>query len=484
MFGSRLNWPFLKKEVASTSALDFENPEPADPCLTPPCPSATANSPFFQQLPAEIRQQILLEAFGHNAIHLHAELEYAEEHFRPPPAAPKRPKSRCECSNTTPPDSNQYLEKPPKGADRTYWKEFVYHNEIKQSTWQVDKGYPTPSEFATNPKFCPHHILRPKERWRIVLGSENTGTPTAGITRTTKQTDHTRPTRWHYSTSFCHRLLSLHHLPQYTNQSSLSSRISPWDDHCLYQPFDPDLTDTNTHQHTPQTCLLGILGFMLSCKQAYLETSPVLYQQNLFHISSDLMFRRLPYILPPKKLCSITTVELIWDLYSSKINDLFCSKHGRKRELASFDQRLDGLAVMMDQLATRMPGLRNVWLCLQSNLLPDRRTSLEVEKVLRVIDKGILGLPHVENARVAFSDIFYHALEALPPTEIPDMCVRRGTMPWMRWWRDLSGGVGKELELEPGRRDRTLSCQNLRKGYWIMCGKGETECYYRANCGL
>ncbi|KAK4200770.1 hypothetical protein QBC40DRAFT_264771 [Triangularia verruculosa] len=482
MSTSRIRWPFSKKKTNSIPCGDLQNHEPASPSLTPPSPQATANSPFFQRFPAEIREQILIEAFGKNAIHLHAELEYAEENFRLPPPTPRQPRSRCNCSSRTPLDQEQN-DRNATAKDETYRKELVYHDTIKEYMSQVG-GYPTVEDLAANPKFCPYHIIQPKERWRIVPGSENSGMPSAGIIQTTRKSDgpgRPRPTRWRYSSSICHELVELFDNPHYSDQSSLSSRLRPWYEMCLYNGFAPDIANGFPHNHTRQKCLIGIVGFLMSCKQAYLEALPVLYERNLFHLSSDLMLRRLPYILPTQRLESIATVELVWDLYPRKLNNVYCEKHERTRQLTSFEERLEGLRVMMQQLASRMPGLRNVWLCLQSNVLPDKIAKEErvdaVGRVLTTIDQGILQLTKLENARVAFPDSFFGDYGASSSTDMPKKCICRGTRGGYMWWRDLSG---REMIWEESDWEQ----KSLGKGYWIMPGKCDVKFYYHSNCGM
>ncbi|KAK4172636.1 hypothetical protein QBC36DRAFT_314629 [Triangularia setosa] len=267
-----------------------------------------------------------------------------------------------------------------------------------------------PKILDANPKSCLYHIIQPKERWRIVPDSENSGMSAAGIIHTTRQSDGTDQyhlTRSRFSASICHQCMAISHRPPYNDQSSFSSCLSPWDDGCLYNGFSPDMNNDFPDDHIQQRCLIAAMGFLLSCKQGYFEACRVLYERNLFHISGDLMFRRLPYILPRQRLESITMVELVWDLYLRRMESVYCEKHRRMCQVTTFEDRLKGLGVMMDKLARRMPGMRKMWLCLQSNILPfhleEQEERLEViEKVLTMIYRGLSGLPRLENARVAF----------------------------------------------------------------------------------
>ncbi|KAK0667278.1 hypothetical protein QBC41DRAFT_396310 [Cercophora samala] len=484
MFDTGIRWPFSRKKPKSIAQVDLQAHEPLSPCLASPSPLATAKSPFFQWFPAEIREQILIEAFGKNAIHIHAELEYAEEDFRPPSPPPRKSRSRCNCSN---PNPYQNHEDFPKNANEAYWRELTYHHDTNIPFYAVGEA----KSLAPNPQFSHLHIIQPKPRWRVIPNSEDTGFPSAGIAHPTSQPtgpNQPRPTRWRFSSSICHRWLAISHRPPYSDQSSFSGRLFPWDDVCLHDGFmyAGDIPDTS--YHTQQKCLIGATGFMLSCKQGYFEASRVLYERNLFHISSDLMLRRLPYILTRQRLESITTVELTWDLYPSR-DYIYCSKHSIARQVSTFDDRLQGLGVMMDELAGRLPGLRKMWLCLQSNILPKELSHQEpnarleaVEKVLKVIDSGIMRLSRLEDPRIAFSDSFFGEYGALSTTEMPKGCIARQTKFVQRWWRDLSDE--NVMWEEPDWRATAISWESLGRGYWIMPGKSEAGGYYRSNCGM
>ncbi|OAA74888.1 hypothetical protein LEL_06876 [Akanthomyces lecanii RCEF 1005] len=50
-------------------------PSPAPATVAAPVPSATSQSALFERLPAEIRQRILIEAFGDQLVHMHLSLE-------------------------------------------------------------------------------------------------------------------------------------------------------------------------------------------------------------------------------------------------------------------------------------------------------------------------------------------------------------------------------------------------------------------------
>ncbi|CAH0025420.1 unnamed protein product [Clonostachys rhizophaga] len=63
----------------------------------------------------------------------------------------------------------------------------------------------------------------------------------------------------------------------------------------------------------PAKCQVGALGWLLSCRQAYMEGMEVLYKTNTIQISSEVLLRGLHEVLTPTVLSSITSLELVWN---------------------------------------------------------------------------------------------------------------------------------------------------------------------------
>ncbi|KAK7214165.1 hypothetical protein V2G26_021343 [Clonostachys chloroleuca] len=78
----------------------------------------------------------------------------------------------------------------------------------------------------------------------------------------------------------------------------------------------------------PEKCHIGIMGWLLTCKQAYLEGLHVLYSTNTIQISSMQLHRSLPDILSPTVISNMTSLELVWDLAALSFDDGFVSKKG------------------------------------------------------------------------------------------------------------------------------------------------------------
>ncbi|KAK7425754.1 hypothetical protein QQZ08_007729 [Neonectria magnoliae] len=63
----------------------------------------------------------------------------------------------------------------------------------------------------------------------------------------------------------------------------------------------------------PSQYFIGIMGWLLSCRQAYIEGIDVLYSRNTIHMASKEMIMNLPRLLVPQRLEAITSVEILWD---------------------------------------------------------------------------------------------------------------------------------------------------------------------------
>jgi hypothetical protein len=59
---------------------------------------------------------------------------------------------------------------------------------------------------------------------------------------------------------------------------------------------------------------VGAMGWLLTCRQAYVEGIDVLYGTNTMHINGAAIVNQLPKFLVPARLATIRAVELVWSL--------------------------------------------------------------------------------------------------------------------------------------------------------------------------
>ena len=88
---------------------------------------------------------------------------------------------------------------------------------------------------------------------------------------------------------------------------SQPSRLGPWsspriwDDPCFnYQDSSPP----------PPGYTFGVMGFLLSCRQAYTEGIEFLYSANCISIGSEPLLLNLPRMIAPNRLSSVTALDI------------------------------------------------------------------------------------------------------------------------------------------------------------------------------
>ncbi|KYK53974.1 hypothetical protein DCS_05923 [Drechmeria coniospora] len=81
----------------------------------------------------------------------------------------------------------------------------------------------------------------------------------------------------------------------------------------------------------PVKCRIGIMGWLLTCKLAYVEGIHVLYRTNTIHIASPALLRSLQHLLPPRRLSDLTSLELVWDPRTLRLGSFFASNETSKR---------------------------------------------------------------------------------------------------------------------------------------------------------
>jgi hypothetical protein len=144
---------------------------------------------------------------------------------------------------------------------------------------------------------------------------------------------------WHWSSKVCdrNRVWRSRQPPMVGNA---------WNDTCL-----------DTHSHTPTTlrrCNIGIMRFLLACRQAYTEGIHVLYSSNLISIRSEPLLLHLPQLIPANRLASITSLEIV------------IKAHGVVQD-GKWSCDLDNLQPILKNIVTYFNHLRRFCLAFQVN---------------------------------------------------------------------------------------------------------------------
>ncbi|KAL2754197.1 hypothetical protein ACRALDRAFT_2028666 [Sodiomyces alcalophilus JCM 7366] len=151
------------------------------------------------------------------------------------------------------------------------------------------------------------------------------------------------------------------------------SRPGPWEDFC--DRANGGLCHLYGGEW-PVKCQIGIMGFLLSCKQAYAEGIDILYGANCIAITSEPLLLHLPRLILPQRLASITSLEL-------NIN-----AHAERRS-GQHTINISHLNPILEILATYCQALRSLYLSLQCDVLAIPRF-LPASSILEKVDAFFL----------------------------------------------------------------------------------------------
>ncbi|KAL6886365.1 hypothetical protein HDV57DRAFT_387809 [Trichoderma longibrachiatum] len=281
--------------------------------------------------------------------------------------------------------------------------------------------------------------------------------------------DDSRPKEWAWRSSVCHR--------NPPGRCRPGDEVQPAEDYCRFGQSPWHLTCRHWPGEFPTKCLIGAMGWLCSCRQAYMEGIDVLYATNTFHTASKEMILSLPSVLLPQRLASIASVELVWDFAP------FPSIHPEVvkpplSDMASF-------RLFLDAVPATFPAARKLHISLQGRLYPTRTvnglTSWDssgggggvddedrTDEILRPVDELVTRLgPHVTDFSLGIPSSLYQdqrdkALKNGDPVEQ----AHRGQHE--RHWRPLSSEGGGD---------------DGRTGYWVWLGQKDFTMPYMCTMG-
>ncbi|KAM0258608.1 hypothetical protein ACHAQJ_003779 [Trichoderma viride] len=257
--------------------------------------------------------------------------------------------------------------------------------------------------------------------------------------------DDSRPKEWTWRSSVCHRNPPASWRP--------GQGVQPAEDYCRFGQTQWQRTCLVWPGEFPTKCLVGAMGWLRSCRQAYVEGIDILYSTNTFHTASKEMILNLNSILLPQRLSSITSVELLWDFAP------FPSIHPEVikpplSDMASYQS-------FLDVIPTTFPAIRKLHISLQGRIFPTKTVNGSttwdnnidrVDEILHPIDNFVLELaPHVEVFSLGIpSSLYMHQRDrALKNKHLVEQA-HLGQHE--RHWRPLKGSAG-------------------RAGYWVWLGQ-------------
>ncbi|KAF6823161.1 hypothetical protein CMUS01_10808 [Colletotrichum musicola] len=301
--------------------------------------AAISESPLFR-LPFDIREQILLEAFGRQTVHLDLRLAH-------PPA---------------------------------------------ERRWR--RGFRMPKNFDCHTQFDTHaNAHRNRNR------------------------DKTLPQRWEWWSSVCHRLVRDVDVKASTHGLSI---WPPQDCPAIDGCHDGWACCAAWPGEEPGKCFLGVMGWLLTCREAYIEGVDVLYSKNRFHVNSSRLSRHLPQVLLPSRLAAITQVELIWE--DLQIHPwLWGRREGEERPLEEINY-MENYRSLASSLPETFPNLRHLYIYLHvpvtsyddidyMGMAPHEACFSRMTLLLRPIDDMVRRMGSLRECRIALPGSLWDLVE-------------------------------------------------------------------------
>ncbi|KAJ4217935.1 hypothetical protein NW759_008527 [Fusarium solani] len=253
--------------------------------------------------------------------------------------------------------------------------------------------------------------------------------------------DYHKSKRWNWRSSICHRCR-----PD-RREHSLRTRDEPYesepdagDDHCL------DGLGQNCEfwpGESPSKCLIGVMGWLVASRQAYVEGIAVLYGTNTFHISTQEFLGRLPQLLLPARLASISSLEIVLPLELEK------------EENEKYLPQLDPLETTLSILRSAFPNAFGLYLALKINI--DHPDFLDCHTLLKALDMFTTESEKLKHLRVSITS----AVSGL-----------KIKYPWTDTW--LQKPMTKQFWPPEDGVDRN--------GYWVKGGNANGERCVEAIC--
>ncbi|OBT73395.1 hypothetical protein VF21_08082 [Pseudogymnoascus sp. 05NY08] len=257
---------------------------------------------------------------------------------------------------------------------------------------------------------------------------------------------------WQWWSCICHRSSpwSLSRWPPLTwmekpcNDGCYTTVYSPW---CEFWPGE-----------APGKCFIGVMGWLLSCRQAFAECITILYSTNRIHMASSVMIRHLPQLLLPQRLSSITSVGMIWNMYPPR-------RYGTDQPTPLDSYGLPAISSLIAVLETAMPNIRRLSITLDCNLISNHEEEADHSQdedettITTRIDNMVRRMrPRLEECETYIP--YHHFKTRRNREETTDtVCDVEGRSD-ERIWRELPPAKGGDEEVPVGLR-----------GYWVCSGE-------------
>ncbi|KAL7907307.1 hypothetical protein GGI35DRAFT_455982 [Trichoderma velutinum] len=310
------------------------------------------------------------------------------------------------------------------------------------------------------------HPVAPIEPGRVLFS--HTGISTND--RLEVNWDTTVPKSWQWWSSVCHRVMPNWEKTWSFIRMSHAEIPRAGDDRCRYGDAHFCQSWRGTY---PSKCKIGIMGWLLSCRQAYVEGIDVLYRTNTIHMSGQTLILHLSQLLPPQRLSAITSLEIVCPL------KLHGAEAGAIPEVGLLN---DYLSVF----ASSLPNLTRLYLALKAKGSTAR--PVDMQSVFKVLDEFVLKTSlrefTVSHAHTVFTPLYSAVQNELSakhrhlPKTIPEIWRNVDGSYILPIWGPNTEPFYKQVETswpKPPRGCRTIGADAVGDGYWLV--KGEVDNY-------
>ncbi|KAI9150585.1 DNA-directed RNA polymerase II subunit RPB1 [Paramyrothecium foliicola] len=284
----------------------------------------------------------------------------------------------------------------------------------------------------------------------------------------------TEPKAWRWWGSACHRIA-----PDASDgPMTRDGPVGPWVDDCreggaAHCPRKGDAVYASA-------CRIGIMGWLLSCRQNYAEGITALYAKNTIIMRGKHLIMHLPQLILPHRLASMTSVELVWPIKRFRLEG--------HRTMGMLDEA--HLQDFLEVISTQLTGLRRLYVSLECpskyqswlrndhswsaiRSLPEERE--EIVLIEKHLDSFVKRMSALRECAFAFPEWLFELIYSDAAGQLnPDGTRARALQSYRQVWRGSDGKLSivrlPFVDSYPGPPYQLKQPATPLDGYWILEG--------------
>ncbi|RGP69216.1 hypothetical protein FLONG3_7852 [Fusarium longipes] len=270
--------------------------------------------------------------------------------------------------------------------------------------------------------------------------------------------DKNQPEFWKWKGCVCHRVAPpALRKAWYRDEHTLE----PADDECCSGQADLCALWL-MHYGTLRECFVGAMGWLLACRQSYVEGLDVLYRTNTLHLSSKPLILNLPKLIIPQRISMVTSLEVVW-LIDSKVHSG-----------VSIPQQGD-LDEILGILDLHFPRLHRLKLAIKLRLYA--KIPVQLDEMINTLDAFVARrVQHLQEpitislASWAFEQLYGEVVRK----KQPDTTFWQDYLRY-KLWRDLNGKYAFASRIKVQEKYGQIDGITAQNGYWFRLGDDKTR---------